>query len=48
MMFTEHHASFDAKHRHNLPPELEMGGSGKEAFANLCAAIKAGRKGGAE
>ena len=44
MMYTEHHAAWDAKNRHNLPPEIEMGNSGQEAWTNLVTAIKEGRK----
>lgn len=44
MMYTEYHAAYDAKNRHNLAPEIPMGSSGREAWANLCAAILAGRK----
>lgn len=43
---TEHHAAFDAKNRHGLPAEIEMGDSGKEAWANLVSEIKAARKDG--
>lgn len=42
-IYTEYEAAFDAKNRHNLPPEIDMGASGKEAYDNLVAAIKAGR-----
>jgi len=44
MMHTEFDAAFEAKNRHNLPAEIDMGNSGAEAFANLMAAIKEGRK----
>lgn len=42
---TEYAAVADAKNRHNLPPEIDMGNSGKEAWDNLVAAIKQGRNG---
>lgn len=45
ILYTEHHAAFDAKNRDNLPPEIEMGASGQEAWANLVEAIKIGRNG---
>lgn len=44
MLYTEHCAAYDAKNRHGLPPEIEMGDSGAEAWNNLSAALKAGRK----
>lgn len=44
IIYTEHHAAFDAKNRANLPPEIEMGSSGAEAWGNLVAAIKTGHK----
>lgn len=40
---TEYSATADAKNRHNLPAEIDMGLSGQEAWENLVAAIKAGR-----
>lgn len=43
-MYTEYGAAFDAKNRHNLPEEIDMGNSGREAYSNLVAAIKAGRQ----
>lgn len=43
MMYTEHHASYDAKNRHNLVGEIDMGESGADAWANLVEAIKAGK-----
>ena len=46
IMYTEHHAAYEAKNRCALPTEIEMGHSGVEAWANLKAAIDAGRKGG--
>jgi hypothetical protein len=39
MMATEWDASFDAKNRHNLPPEISMGSDGKEAWANFVNAL---------
>ncbi len=48
VIYTEHHAAYDAKNRHNLPDEISMGSSGEEAYKNLAAAIKAGRRNGKE
>jgi hypothetical protein len=45
VMYTEYQAAFDAKNRHNLPDEIDMGKSGKEAWDNLVAAIKDAKKG---
>lgn len=42
-MFTEFHAAYAAKNRHNLPPEIPMGDSGKEAWRNFREAIKQGK-----
>lgn len=44
MIYTENRAEHTAKNRHGLPPEIEMGDSGLEAWNNLSAALKAGRK----
>jgi hypothetical protein len=44
IMHTEYQAVFDAKNRHNLPAEIDMGSSGQEAYSNLVDAIKAARK----
>lgn len=41
---TEHHAAYDAKNRHGLPPAIPMGDSGTEAWSNLVTEIKAARK----
>jgi hypothetical protein len=41
---TEHHAAYDAKNRHGLPPAISMGDSGAEAWSNLITAIKEARK----
>lgn len=38
--------AFDAKNRHGLPPEIEMGGSGAEAWANIQVALAAGQQNG--
>ncbi len=46
VIYTEYHAAFEAKNRSNLPPEIEMGKSGQEAWANFKAAFAAARKGG--
>lgn len=37
-------AAYDAKNRFNLPQEIEMGESGKEAWSNLMAAMEAAKK----
>ena len=44
MMHTEWEAAFDSKNRHNLPPTIDMGQSGKEAWDNFITAIKEGRE----
>jgi len=44
LMATEWCAAFSAKNRHGLPPEIEMGGSGQEAWNNFKTALEAGRK----
>jgi hypothetical protein len=41
-------AAFDAKNRHNLPPQIPMGESAAEAWSNLTNAIKEGRQTGKE
>lgn len=43
ILYTEHEAAFDAKNRANLPPEIEMGSSGKEAWDNFRAAFQQSR-----
>jgi hypothetical protein len=45
VIYTEWSAFADAKNRHNLPPEIEMGTSGKEAWQNFIKAIAAGKNG---
>jgi len=42
---TEYDAIADAKNRHNLPPEIDMGNSPAEAWANFRAGIAAGKNG---
>lgn len=44
MLYTEHHAAYDAKNRHNLPPEIDMGNSGQEAWSNFVQALKTGKE----
>lgn len=44
LMYTTYSAAYDAKNRYNLPPEIDMGGSGAQAWTNLVSAIKQGRK----
>ncbi len=46
ILYTEYDAIADAKNRHNLPPEIDMGDSGVEAWNNFIEAIKAGKNGG--
>ncbi|NDD52846.1 ATP-binding protein [bacterium] len=40
VMYTEGSAAWHAKNRHNLPPEIEMGRSAQECYANLVEAMK--------
>lgn len=42
IMHTVRHAAWDAKNRHGLPEEIEMGTSGSEAWKNFRAAMKKG------
>ncbi|MGO9896520.1 MAG: ATP-binding protein [Bryobacteraceae bacterium] len=44
MLFTERHASYDAKNRLGLPAEVDMGSNAAEAWANFMAAVKQGRE----
>ena len=44
VIHTEYSAAYEAKNRHNLPAEIEMGDSGAEAWANLRAAMTTNRK----
>lgn len=44
VIFTEYHPAYAAKNRHGLPPEIDMGESAQQAWNNLTAALKAGRK----
>jgi hypothetical protein len=44
MMYTERSASYDAKNRLGLAPEIEMGNSAAEAWAAFMTAVKAGRE----
>lgn len=46
VMYTERHAAYDAKNRAGLPPEIEMGNSGSEAWNNFYGAMK--QKGGGQ
>lgn len=43
MLYTERHASYDAKNRLGLPPEIEMGSSPAEAYQNFVTAMKEAR-----
>ena len=45
ILYTQHHAAYDAKNRLGLDPEIEMGNSPAEAWANFMVAIKKGRGG---
>lgn len=42
--YCEYSAAWEAKNRHGLPPEIAMGRSGKEAWANLTKAMKEAAK----
>jgi len=44
MLYTEKRPAFDAKNRYRLPAQIDMGGSAKEAYANLMAAFAESRK----
>jgi len=44
MMYTERTAAFDAKNRHGLPGEIEMGDSHRESWNNFAAAMKAAKE----
>jgi len=44
VMYTVHHAAYDAKNRAGLPEEIEMGNSGPEAWNNFISAMKGGAK----
>lgn len=44
MLFTERHAAYDAKNRLGLATEIELGGSGQEAWTNFISAVKAGKE----
>jgi len=44
VLYTERTAVFDAKNRHGLPDEIDMGTSGKEAWTNFVTAMKEARK----
>lgn len=44
VIHTVRHAAFDAGNRHNLVEEIDMGGNGKEAWANFSTAIRNARK----
>lgn len=48
LLYTERHASFDAKNRLGLPGEIEMGESAADAWANFSSAIKTARTAGKE
>lgn len=44
MLYTEHHAAYDAKNRHGLPAEIDMGTSGAEAWTNFVEALKSAKE----
>ncbi len=44
VIYTEYSAAYEAKNRHNLPAEISMGTSGKQAWDNFIAAMKQGRE----
>lgn len=44
VMYTEYTAAFEAKNRHALPAEIEMGDSGKQSWTNLKAELVKARK----
>lgn len=44
LLYTQFSAMAQAKNRHNLPEEINMGSSAAEAWANFVEAIKNGRK----
>jgi hypothetical protein len=47
VLYTEHHAAFDAKNCHNLPAEIDLGKeSAAQAWDALSTALKNGRKAG--
>jgi len=39
LILTERHASYDAKNRHGLPPEIECGDTAEQAWANFVEAL---------
>lgn len=44
VMYTTNAAGYDAKNRHGLPEEIDMGSSSKEAWENLVAAMVAAKQ----
>ena len=44
LLYTEYHAAYEAKNRSSLPPEVDMGDNGAEAWGNLREALKGGAK----
>lgn len=45
--YTEHHAAFDAKNRHGLPPEIDLGHTGAaDAWTALSQHLRSGRQAG--
>lgn len=46
ILYTQRSAAWDAKNRHGLPEEIDMGDSGAEAWGNFVKAIADGRNNG--
>lgn len=44
VLYTERHAAFDAKNRHGLPEEIDLGRNGSEGWSNFVSALRAGRE----
>jgi hypothetical protein len=44
ILLTERHAAYDAGNRHHLPPEIELGSTPEEAWANFQDALKQGKE----
>ena len=43
ILYTEHHATYEAKNRHGLPTEIDLGSNAAEGWNNFAAAMKAAR-----
>jgi hypothetical protein len=44
IMYTEYTAAFEAKNRHGIPNEINMGTSGSDAWGHLVAALKSAKE----